>query len=201
MPQIYSNLTSDNADLVQDTLSGVLDVKGGGKRGKNHDKNEMGGRTFKQIRKEEVENSQGKRRDEAEREVIKTLEHFPKSDHLEVTDKNIDKYTKWLLDSLKINEPVINNFDLEYSQFSAGGPGGQNVNKVANAVLYKHLITGMYANSRDSTNTIENRNHASESLYEDLGVLVKNWKLILSDIPSNKWEEAIETFIKKSLEL
>jgi len=200
MPQIDTNLTSDDADLIQDSLSGVLDVKGKGKRGKNRDKDEMGGKTFREIRKDEVENSQGKRRDEAEREVLKTLEHFPKSEHQETIDKNITKYTKWLLESLKLNEPVINTYDLEFSQFSAGGPGGQNVNKVSNAVFYKHLVTGLFANSRDSRNTIENRNHAAKSLYEDLGVLVKNWKVILSDISSNRWEDAIRTFIKKTIE-
>ena len=200
MPIISTDLTSTDADLIQDSLSGVLDAKGKGKRGKARDKAEMGGKTFNEIRKEEVENSQGKRREEAEREVAKTLEHFPKSPHQEVFEKNIEKYADWLAESLKKNQPIIDANELECSQFSAGGPGGQNVNKVANAVFYKHLITGLFANSRDSRNTMGNRDHAAASLYEDLRTVVKNWKLILSEIASNKQESAIKTFIKKATE-
>ena len=197
MPIIYTDLTTDEADKIEDELSGVVYGKVGGNGGGDHDKKEVGGKTYRAMRKEEAENSQEKRRDTAEKYIIKMLKHLPKSEHEEETEGIVAKYTDWLTESLRTNQPVVNVKDLEFSQFSAGGPGGQNVNKVSNAVLYKHLITGMFANSRDSRNTIENRNHAAELLYENLDVLVRNWKLILSDIPSSRWEDAIRTFVKK----
>ncbi len=195
MPVIFKDLTVDQANNLGDKV--VKESSGGG----GNNKNDIGGKTFKEIRKEEVSNSQNKRRKESEGKVVKSLEHFPKEDNRENMDRNIERYCDWLTKSLKIGEPVIETKDLDYSQFSAGGPGGQNVNKVSNGVLYKHLITGLFANSRDSRNTIENRNHAAELLYKDLEELVNEWRNILSDISPRNWEDAVKIFIKKSVEI
>lgn len=198
MPVIFKDLTIDEANSVGDSVNKHSGSGGGSKD--NGNRSDVGGKTFKEIRKEEVSNSQNKRRKESEDKVIKSLEHFTKEDNRENMDRSIEKYCDWLIRSLEIGEPVIETKNLDYSQFSAGGPGGQNVNKVSNGVLYKHLITGLFANSRDSRNTIENRNHAAELLYKDLKELVNEWKNTLSDIPSKNWESAIKTFIKKSME-
>jgi hypothetical protein len=199
MPIIFKDLTVDEANSVGDSV--IKNDSGGGKKGGSNNQLDTGGKTFNSIRKEEVSNSQNRRRKESEDKIIKSLEHFPKEDHKEVNEKNIDKYCSWLIKSIEIGEPVIETKDLHYGQYSAKGPGGQNVNKVANAVLYKHLITGLFANSKDSRNTLENRDHASSSLYEDLKIVVDDWKVVLSDIPSKNWDSAIKTFIKNSLEI
>ncbi|NMB91902.1 peptide chain release factor-like protein [candidate division WWE3 bacterium] len=188
MPVIFKDLTIDEASSLGDEI--VTSISGGKSGG-------IGGKTLKAVKDEEISNSQKKRLKEAEDKIIKSLEHFPKDINKEVNDKNIDKYCSWLIKSLDLGEPFVETKDLDYSQFSAGGPGGQNVNKVANAVLYKHKITGLFANSRDSRNTIENRNHAADSLYEDLKILIDDWRVALSDIPSNKLEDVIRIFIKE----
>lgn len=189
MPIIFKDLTVDEANSLGDGL--VKDANSGKSGG-------VGSKTLKAARNEEISNSQKRRIKESEDKIIKSLEHFPKDINKEVNDKNIDDYCSWLIKSLDLGEPFVETKDLDYSQFSASGPGGQNVNKVANAVLYKHKITGLFANSRDSRNTIENRNHAADSLYKDLKILINDWGVALSDIPSDKLESAIKTFIDKA---
>lgn len=203
MPKVFSisnssiNLESGDLEELGENIEDGLRGDGGGKRG---GKGPSRSKTNAAISSSNFENAENSRREEAEDRVIKLLDHFPKSDNSEVNQKNIDKYTDWLLKSLEFNKPFIRTDDLHYSQYKAGGPGGQNVNKVANAVLYKHTITGLYANAKDSRNTIENRNEASATLYAKLRYLIKDWKVVLNGIEEEKQGEAVKTFILKSQE-
>lgn len=54
--------------------------------------------------------------------------------------------------------------DLEVETFCSGGPGGQNVNKVASAVRIRHLPTGLMAKCQNHRSQIENKKNAMEIL-------------------------------------
>jgi hypothetical protein len=198
MPRVFS-ISNSSIDL-EDLGENIEEQLSGNKGGKRGGRGPSRGKTNAAVAKSNVQNAENSRRKEAEEEVIKSLDHFPKSDNPEINQKNIDKYADWLLKSFEFDEPYIKTEDLDYSQFKAGGPGGQNFNKVSNAVLYKHLPTGIFANAKESRNTIENRNEASTILYEKLQDLIKDWKVVLGGIEKQNQEEAVKTFIQKSQE-
>lgn len=54
--------------------------------------------------------------------------------------------------------------DLEFDTFCSGGPGGQNVNKVASAVRIRHLPTGTIVKCQSSRSQLDNKRKALEIL-------------------------------------
>jgi peptide chain release factor 1 len=64
-------------------------------------------------------------------------------------------------DEVEVN---INPNDLRIDIFHSGGPGGQNVNKVATAVRVTHLPTGMVIISQDERSQHRNRTRAMSVL-------------------------------------
>lgn len=88
--------------------------------------------------------------------------------HISKFDAERKKQTSFasvdLLPVLPEASTEVRREDLEIETFSSGGPGGQNVNKVASAVRIRHLPTGITVKCQSQRSQLQNKETAIEIL-------------------------------------
>jgi peptide chain release factor 1 len=72
--------------------------------------------------------------------------------------------TVTVLPEFKDAKLKLDEKDLKIEAFRAGGPGGQNVNKVSSAIRITHLPTGIVASSQNQRSQYQNRETALKIL-------------------------------------
>ncbi len=195
-----NNLTEESLWEIEDTLMGV---ECGGKGSGGEKSGKRGKKTLKAIAENNKESAEKKRKEEAEENLKRELQHFPfRNFSEEKTPELIEDFSNWVLKSLEEKYPCFTNLDNEivYTQSRSSGPGGQNVNKTSTAVTAKHLLTGIFSRSEDSREVVINKRTALSKLLERLENHVKSWGVYLKGIPEEKRQDEIKSFMKNLVE-
>lgn len=88
----------------------------------------------------------------------------------------IADYLDWLNDSIKQRSVVWKEAEIEFDQFGARGPGGQNVNKSQTAVRSTHTPSMIKATNQDSKDLQQNKEESLAVLKGRLEIHLNRWR-------------------------
>ncbi len=166
-------------DIWEDYEEGLEKKRGGGGgKTKKH-----GAKTTKAIEDSQLRNSKEKQMADTKKALVADLARFPVTENHIENQKRIGRYVSWInsyiheedLSGLAYNELGLGNISLDVRSKSSG-PGGQNVNKLAVTAFYKHLVTGISAESTISRQLQINKDDAMAKLNEKLRKHILNWR-------------------------
>lgn len=156
--------------------------EGGGGGSKKTDE-KKGKKTLKEIKREQVEVTKDKNREDAERNIRKIVKSFPEEEDF------ITKYIDWINNVLSsLDKPLLKEEELEFKTAKSGGPGGQNVNKRETKVILVHKPTNIRVENSETRNQEKNREKAQRLLKQKIVGHLQDWKRYLGNKEITKKE-------------
>ncbi len=150
-----------------------------GGRGGEHHPDHHGIATRNAIAKNQRENAERNRGEEARINILRVLSGFPELHTRELEDRFIDSYLHWLNLCFEQNKVSLNPEDIKLEFSRSSGAGGQNVNKVETAVRARHLKTNLTAHNEEERSQSDNRTAALRHLQGRILEHLQDWKTYL----------------------
>lgn len=190
-------LTEQDQEMYADEIASYYSERDGGGPGgkkKKKKKRDPESVTFVAARAEAKRKAQEAQVAVAKGDLLKTLNRFPEL-NAQQEEAFFYQYIAWVNESLKSGMTLINDeADLEYKAVkSSKGAGGQNVNKVASAVICRHKISNIFVRNQETRDQFRNKLNARFILGERLTAHLEDWKTYLSG--SELTKEQLENMV------
>lgn len=125
--------------------------------------------------------------------------------HISEFDANHKKQTSFAsVDVVPLYPEVdlkINECDIEFETFRAGGPGGQAVNTCDSAVRVRHKPTGLFVKCQSQRSQIQNKRKAMQLLAAKLLVLEENKRVQTAEKPDISFGHQIRSYVVEPYQL
>ncbi|NBO36023.1 peptide chain release factor-like protein [bacterium] len=152
--------------------------RGGGRGGKHHPEHH-GPATRNAIARNQRENAERNRGEEARINILRVLSGFPELHTRELEDRFIDSYLQWLNTCFEQNKVSLKPEDIKLEFSRSSSAGGQNVNKVETAVRARHLKTNLTAHNEEERSQSDNRTAALRHLQGRILEHLQDWRTYL----------------------